>query len=150
MPGADPSLTLTEKLQIDDRPLTESVKVYDTSVTPKQNSEPDDKPADGLLSAIGTLIDNPSLSVAEGADHVTAVQFEPTAETEISLGHEVMVGAEGAKTDTVNRQLPVLPAASDAVHATDVVPTSNACGRETLQEGPEVTPTLSEAVGVEP
>jgi hypothetical protein len=60
----------------------------------------------------------------------------------------VVSGASSEMTVTVKLAVPVLPAASDAVQVTVVVPTEKLEPEDGEQVGPEVTPTLSVAVTV--
>ena len=60
----------------------------------------------------------------------------------------VVSGASSEMTVTVKLAVPVLPAASDAVQVTVVVPTEKLEPEDGEQVGPEVTPTSSDAVTV--
>jgi len=117
-------VTVTSNEQSLHKPLTESLKLYDTRVVPKQNEDPFVRPPTGLLDDSGTDIASPSLSVADTEPHVTTAQLVPLlVVVDRSEGQDVMLGAGGADTSTLKLQLSELPLSSTPTHSTPVTPT---------------------------
>ena len=65
------------------------------------------------------------LSLALGADHVTAAVQAPPSVFRVMFAGQVMLGCSASLTVTVKLQLLVLPTASVAVQLTVVVPFAN-------------------------
>ncbi len=86
------------------------------------------------------------MSVSGGAPRTTVIPTAASVLTVMSAG-TVHVGASVSCTVTLNEAVPVLPAASEAVQFTVVVPSGNVLP-ETGVQLELVTPTLSGVVAV--
>src|SRR6266545_7572288 len=119
---------------------TASVAVQVTGVSPMGKTVPDG----GLQT---TVIVPGQLSVAAGVGNVTLALHAPVSvPTTMLVGHSILGGSESL-TVTVNEQLELLPAPSEAVQVTVVVP----IGKDEPDAGAHTTLTgsgqLSVAVG---
>jgi len=89
---------------------------------------------------------NSTLLIPEISDAETKILTLPfTLESGVGLDM-VTTGSVVSCTVTVNEAVPVLPAASLAVHVTVVIPIANVEPEAGVQVGPLVTPMLSVAV----